>query len=73
MKTKLYKQYLVIGIIILLFGTTFSIGNVQGNSENIEMQQSQTIVKHPAIVAKVKAKARENQDIPTKIAVLSLH
>ena len=42
MKTKLYKQYLVIGIIILLFGTTFSIGNAQGNSENIEMQQSQT-------------------------------
>ena len=42
MKIKLYKQYLVIGIIILLFGTTFSIGNVQGNSEKIEMQQSQT-------------------------------
>jgi len=35
------------------------------------MQQSQQISKHPEIVEKVKAQAKENEDIPTKTAVLS--
>ena len=35
------------------------------------MQQSQTIAQHPEIVKKVKEQARENEDIPTKTAVLS--
>jgi hypothetical protein len=35
------------------------------------MHQSQTIAKHPDIVEKVKAKARENEDIPTRTAVIS--
>jgi hypothetical protein len=42
MKTRVYKQYLVLGTIILLFGTTLSAGNIQSNSVNIEMQQTQT-------------------------------
>jgi hypothetical protein len=33
---------------------------------------SQTIAKHPEIVEKGKAKARANEDIPTKTAVLLL-
>jgi len=35
------------------------------------MDQSQQIAKHPEIVEKVKARAKENEDIPTKTAVLS--
>jgi len=35
------------------------------------MHQAQTIAKHPEVVERVKAKARENEDIPTKTAVLS--
>jgi hypothetical protein len=35
------------------------------------MWQAQAIAKHPDIVAKVKAKARENEDIPTRTAVIS--
>jgi hypothetical protein len=35
------------------------------------MQQSQAIHRHPDVVAKIKAQARENEDIPTKTAVLS--
>jgi len=33
--------------------------------------QARTIARHPEIVAKVKAQARENEDIPTKTAVLN--
>ena len=33
--------------------------------------KARTIAKHPEIVEKVKAKARENEDIPTKTAVIS--
>lgn len=36
-----------------------------------KMQQSQKIAQNPEIVARVKAKAIENEDIPTKTAVLS--
>jgi len=36
-----------------------------------KMQQSQTIHKNPEIVARVKAQARENEDIPTKTAVFA--
>ena len=36
------------------------------------VRDSQTIAKHPEIVEKVKAKARANEDIPTKTAVLLL-
>jgi len=36
-----------------------------------KMDQSQQIAKHPEIVEKVKARAKENEDIPTKTAVLS--
>jgi hypothetical protein len=35
------------------------------------MKQSQTIHNNPVIVAKIKAQARENEDIPTKTAVLN--
>ncbi len=35
------------------------------------MEQSQAIAKHPEIVEKVKTQAKENEDIPTKTAVLS--
>lgn len=35
------------------------------------MHQAQTIHKHPEVVARVKAKAKENEDIPTKTAVLA--
>ena len=34
------------------------------------MHQAQTIAKHPKIVEQVKAEARENEEIPTKTAVL---
>ena len=35
------------------------------------MEQSQAIAKHPEIVEKVKAQARENEDIPTRTAVIN--
>ena len=35
------------------------------------MQQSQQIAKHPEIVERVKAKAKEADDIPTRTAVIS--
>lgn len=35
------------------------------------MRQSQAIAKHPEIVEKVKAQARENEDIPTRTAVVN--
>ena len=41
MKYIVYNQYLVLGTIILLFGTTFIAGNVHGNSVNIGLEQSQ--------------------------------
>jgi hypothetical protein len=42
MKSRIYKQYLVLGTILLLFGTTFGAGNIQSNSINIDTQQTQT-------------------------------
>jgi hypothetical protein len=42
MKSRLFKQYLVLGTIILLFGTTLSAGNIHSNNVNIEIQQTQT-------------------------------
>ncbi len=35
------------------------------------MEESQKIHKHPEIVAKIKAQAKENEDIPTRTAVIS--
>lgn len=35
------------------------------------ISQSQAIAKHPEIVEKVKAQARENEDIPTRTAVVN--
>ena len=35
------------------------------------MHQAEAIHKHPEIVEKIKAKARENEDIPTRTAVIS--
>ena len=35
------------------------------------MKQSMKIAKHPEFVEKIKKKAREKEDIPTKTAVLS--
>ena len=37
----------------------------------VRMEASQKISQHPEIVEKIKAKARENEDIPTKTAVLT--
>jgi len=39
--------------------------------DNKRMYQAQTIHKHPEVVERVKAKAKENEDIPTKTAVMS--
>lgn len=41
-----------------------------GISEH-RMKQSEAISKHPEIVEKVKAQARENEDIPTRTAVIT--
>lgn len=35
------------------------------------MKQAQTISKHPEVVARVKAQAKKNEDIPTRTAVLN--
>lgn len=35
------------------------------------MQQAETLAKHPEVVAKVKAQARANEDIPTRTATLA--
>ena len=40
------------------------------NMNEKKMRQAQQIAKHPNIVAQIKAKAIENEDIPTKTAVL---
>ena len=40
------------------------------NMTEKKMQQAQQIAKHPNIVAQIKAQAIENEDIPTKTAVL---
>lgn len=42
-----------------------------GLSSESQMKRSQAIHKHPDIVAKVKAQAKANEDIPTKGQVLS--
>lgn len=52
-------------------GRIMSMKRLPKDMTHKRAHQARTIARHPDIVAKVKAQARENEDIPTKTAVLN--